>query len=86
MIVTRVPRWWWLLAHFWFVLCLSTPAYFAAIETLTSRGIGLAWYHRVGVAGLCLLSATAIMMLPGILAVAAFWIIKHVRSRPEGRV
>jgi hypothetical protein len=86
VIVTRVPRWWWPFAHSWFILCLSTPAYIAAIKTLTSRGVGLAWYYRVGVAALCLLSAPVIMMLPGILAVRAFWIVRHVRGRPGSRV
>ena len=82
MIVTRVPRWWWPLAHLWFVVCLSTPAYFAASAALTSRGIGLSWYHRVGVAVLCLLGATVVLVLPGLAAVA---MLRLVRARPGSR-
>ena len=85
MIVDRVPRWTLVFAHASFVLGLSTLAYFATIDRLASNGIGMAWYDRACVAALCLLSATAIMMLPGILALTAFWIAKHVRSRPAGR-
>jgi hypothetical protein len=55
-------------AHASFVLCLSTLEYFATIDGLASSGIGMAWYYRAGVGALWLLSATAIMMMPGILA------------------
>jgi hypothetical protein len=86
MVVVRISKCWWLLAHAWFVLCLSAVAYIGAVEALTSRGIGLAWYHRVGVAGMCLMSANAIMLAPGIVAVAVFWITKQGRSQREFRV
>jgi hypothetical protein len=82
VIVTRVPRWWWPLAHCWFVVCVSTPAYFAAIAALISQGIGLSWYHRVGVAALCLLSAMVVMMLPALVAVA---VLRLARGRPGSR-
>lgn len=85
MIVNRVPRWMLVVAHASFVLGLSTPAYSATIDSLDSNRIVMAWYYRAGVAALCLLSAAAIMMLPGILAFTAFWIAKHVRRRPAGR-
>lgn len=86
MIVTRVPRWMWRLQHVSFALWLATPAYFATIDILASRGIGLAWYHRAGVAVVCLLSAAAVMMLPGIMVGSAFWLARRVRSRPGTRV
>ena len=81
MVVSRYPRWISLLQHGFFVLCLATPAYLAAIRTLTSRGIGLAWYQRVGLAALCLLSVGGVMLLTGLLLVAASRIVKHVCFR-----
>lgn len=85
MIVNRAPTAMWLIASASFILCLSTPAYLATINALTSRGMGLAWYHRVGVAALCLVTAYAAMLLPGLLALATRWIARGRRVRPSGR-
>jgi hypothetical protein len=85
VIVNRFARQWSLLQHSFFILCLSTPAYLAAVATLASRGIGLAWYHRVGLAAVCLATAMAAIMVPGLVAVAVGRFVRHGRGRPGGR-
>ena len=85
MLVKRFARQRSLLQHSFFILCLSTPAYLAAVATLASRGTGLAWYHRVGLALVCLVSAMSALMLPGLVAVAVGRLVRHSRRGPENR-
>jgi hypothetical protein len=85
MRVSQYPRWLGLLQHGTFVFGLSTSAYLAFIQTLTSRGVDFAWYHRLGLAALCLLSAWAVMVLPGLVLVVAFWIGNRLGIRVKRR-
>jgi tetrahydromethanopterin S-methyltransferase subunit E len=67
------------LQHIFLVLCLAVPAYMAARDALTRLGFGLVWYHRLGVAFLCLTSAGIITVVPGLVLVAALRVINKIR-------
>jgi hypothetical protein len=70
----NLVRWLIWLQNVSFVVTLAVPAYVAATRTMVHLGVGLAWYHRVGLIAASLLSAAVITALIGMVLIAVAWL------------
>jgi hypothetical protein len=82
----RLLMWLSLLQHAFSVCSLTIVAYAAAVRTLSSRGILLAWYDHAGLLVVFLLSALLILTLSGFLLAAAHRVGTTVQHRFRKRI
>jgi hypothetical protein len=78
-------RWLIWLQNVSFVVTLSVPAYVAATRTMARLGLGLAWYHHLGLMAASLLSAAGFTAMIGMVLIAVAWLGEKLLGRTGGR-